>query len=145
MKTILTVLLILFASISQAQPTLEGLLLRIQTMENTSMTIVDYNKIVDSIARRRDSILDNRLVGWVNMGRRQMNDTINVRDARVRSDVWRLDSMRLAQNAEVQTTNLNYISLVQIQMNLLQTQIRNLLTEIEAIKLRITNLKVTIQ
>ena len=67
-----------------------------------------------------------------------MNDTINVRDARVRSNLWKLDSTRAAHNAEVQDTNV-------YQLITLQNQIEELFRRIEAIKLRITNLKVTIQ
>ena len=124
---------------SYSQVTLEQLQLRLQIVENSTMTLPQFNLCMDSIAFKRDSILRNNIQGWMNNVRRIMEDSFNVRLARARVDVWRLDSTRVAQNAAIQATNVNYISLVQIQMNLLQTQIRNLLNEIEAIKLRIAN------
>ena len=139
MKNILTITLIFFSFQGFSQVTLEQLQLRLQIVENSTMTLPQFNLCMDSIAFRRDSILRNNIQGWMNNVRRIMEDSFNVRLARARVDVWRLDSTRVAQNAAIQATNVNYISLVQIQMNLLQTQIRNLLNEIEAIKLRIAN------
>ena len=137
MKNILTVALIFFSFQGYSQ-TLEQLQLRLQIVENSTMTLPEFNRVIDSIARRRDTLLSNNIAGWVNAVDRRMNDTVRARIRLVRADAWKLDSTKTAQNAAVQDTNVN-------QLVALQNQITGLLTEIEALKLRITNLKVTIQ
>ena len=115
MKNILTLTLIFFSFQCYSQ-TLEQLQLRLQIVENSTMTLPQFNLAMDTIAIKRDIFLKKDLQDWGNSGLRILR----------------------GENAVVQAINVN-------QLVALQNQITGLLTEIEALKLRITNLKVTIQ